>query len=324
MKKTALILTLSLIVLGSSFLSSEAHMTSQPRQTNDVILMVWNDGWGYPFDQKVEVPVYLSGSGETPTIAISFSIHEYGTGLYYGDDPGENWKNITITGDILDSLNGLNIVHLTYGDWQATVTPTQALGTFTLAIHWPSHGNASVNFQILNGTSTTPSTSTFLFDKDTNVTATVTDADGMPMKYASVYAFRPNDHTEFAAKVGTNIVGNGKDGQYRFSLNTTNQGNHPQDIVIAARGDNDHYWSLAKIQPTTAQPSLMFIKGRFTNLTIDNGNLTFKAVNIVTHALPFLNTTHYTHQELIVVHHVIAGFLTQRFILGICKVAVIA
>jgi hypothetical protein len=116
MTKAIPLVLIILMVLATSILPIQANQIPQPRQTGDIILTLLNDGYGDPTDGIVEVPAYTPGFGQTPTLALNFSIQAYGNAIYYGDDAGEDWKNITITGDILDPPNGANIHHLTCGD----------------------------------------------------------------------------------------------------------------------------------------------------------------------------------------------------------------
>jgi len=297
---------------------------ASPLKASSVSLVVTDDGSGDATDGLIDVPAYVPGSGETPTLTVLFTITGTGEGTraYYGDDPWEDWRNITLSGDVLYPLSPSTICHLVMGDWLALVTPTQTGGLVTLSIDWPGNGSANRTLLTINGTCVRPSITTFIYTNDTTVTATVTDADGEPLKYAYVYAYRATDHVEFFETIGDNTNGNGRNGEYSFLLNASNQGAQPQDIIIAANRVPG-YWGYARLQPTIPPTSFMLIRGRLTNLTITNTTISFTAVKIHTLTFSPLTTSLYTSGERFTITQTLIGVTTNHFILGVYRASII-
>jgi hypothetical protein len=225
-----------------------------------VQLTIVNDGSGKATDKKVDVPAY-TGGWEAPTIDISFDI--YGTSIsndlgraYYGDDPWEDYKNITVSGDILYPVDDTNLIHSTQGRWDAYVTPTKPGGTITLMIDWPGddNGTASQTIDIVNGTFVTPSIDAFPIGTDVNLTVTVKENDGIsPVKTAYVWLMWEDQATWANYTHGDpNEVGNGKNGEYTFWIPPNSKGNGstpdtaPQNITIAAEWTTG-YWGYARV-----------------------------------------------------------------------------
>ena len=320
------VLVLCTIVLCISLVPCQAWVIPASSFSNTVSLTILDDGSGNATDLLVDIPSYIPGSAQTPALAIRFSIEGTSGGAqrFYGDDPWEDWKNISLTGDVLTPLGPQNLWYShTQGEWMAIVTPITPGGTLNFTINWPGNGTASQTLHVVNGTFVRSSPSTFLYLKDISTVITVTDVDGEPLKYCDVYAFRMNDSVEFAVNHGTNSVGHGKNGEYVFSLNASNEGGRPQNLVFAAHWPPD-FWGYVKLEPTIAPVTVQLIRGKLANLSIDNGTISFKAVNIYTCAIPSLNTTQYTTHEKIIIHKIIIAFISQRYILGICRAAVIA
>jgi len=149
-----------------------------------------------PSSKKIDVPEYIPGSGHATKIPIQFDI--LGTSLtgeraYYGDDFWETYENITVEGDILYPVDAVHTGP--NGRWTATVTPTKPGGTITIAIDWPGddNGTASQTIEIVNGTNVVSSVDSFTVGEDFNITVTVTDVDGAPVKTGYVYLMWEND-----------------------------------------------------------------------------------------------------------------------------------
>jgi hypothetical protein len=208
-------------------------------------------------DNKIDfIPAYTGGY-EADTIDIDFSI--YGTSItndlgraYYGDDSWEDWKNITISGDILYPVDETTLTHSgTKGDWTATVTPTMPGGSITITIDWPGddNGTASQTIEIINGTQVNPATDMFTVGSDFNLTVTVKDADGAPLKYAYV-TIMWEDSAEFLNETnGDKTAGNGLNGEYTFWITADDQKTTaPQNITIAASSyPGSTFWGYAKV-----------------------------------------------------------------------------
>ena len=221
-----------------------------------VQLVIVNDGSETATDKKVNVPAYAYNTGSAGTIAIAFDI--FGRSLagdkaYYGDQTTtENWKNITVEGDILYPVNGTTLVHGTLGRWTATVTPTKPGGTIKLTIDWPGddNGTASQTIEIVNGTHVTSAVDKFTVGQHYNLTVTVKDMDEDFVKNANVSLMWENQNTQFNHTVGSNKAGNGLNGEYTFWINPTDDDNYPttapQNITVAAKW-YDGFWGYAKV-----------------------------------------------------------------------------
>jgi len=207
-----------------------------------------------PTKKKIEfIPAYTPLSGHAGTTVITFtifgrSITDEGGRAYYGDDTGEDVNNITVSGDLLYPVTP---VHITKGTWTATVTPTKPGGTITLAVDWPGddNGSASQTLDVVNGTTVTPSATKFTVGSDYNLTVTVVDIDGDPVKTANVYLMWENDAMgQFNMTTGDNTVGNGKNGEYTFWIivDDDTPSTAPQNLTIAAQWATD-YWGYALV-----------------------------------------------------------------------------
>lgn len=226
-----------------------------------VQLVIVNDGSGSPTDKKVNVPEYLS-TGTAATIDIVFDIFgrsiidEY-RNAYYGDDADELdgvMDNLTIDGDILYPLTEADLVYSgSKGRWTATVTPTKPDGTITLTIDWPGdeNGTATQTIEIVNGTYVTSAVDSFTVGMDFNLTVTVTDMDGSPVKNAQVYLMWEDVPYEFNSTIGNNQPGRGYNGQYTFWIqpykkDSTTPNVAPQNITVAARW-YEGFWGYTKV-----------------------------------------------------------------------------
>lgn len=211
----------------------------------------------YP-DNKIDyIPMYTGGY-VADTIDINFAI--YGTDVtddlgraYYGDDSWEDWENITIEGDILYPVDETTLVHSgTKGNWTASVTPTMPGGSITITIDWPGddNGTASQTLSIINGTQVIPAVDNFTVGSDFNLTVTVNDMDGAPLKYAYVTLMWQDEVLLLNETEGDNKVGNGLNGEYTFWITTDEQPDiAPQDITIAASSyPGSTFWGYATVQ----------------------------------------------------------------------------
>jgi hypothetical protein len=202
-----------------------------------------------PSSKKIDVPAYLGG-GHAPITTISFDI--LGTSItgeraYYGDNSWEDYKNITVDGDILYDVeadySGSN------GRWTADVTPTKPGGTITITIDWPGddNGTASQTIEIVNGTNVVSSVDSFTVGEDYNLTVTVTDIDGAPVKNAYVYLMWEDIGDQFNDTIGTNKPGNGYNGEYTFWIKSDEEPTPaPQNITIAAEWYSG-FWGYTKV-----------------------------------------------------------------------------
>ena len=224
-----------------------------------VQLVIVNDGSGTATDKKVDIPAYTSGDDQAPIITIQFDI--FGTSIsdaqgraYYGDDnPPEDYKNITISGDILYPVDATTLTHGTLGRWTAAVTPTKPGGTITIAIDWPgdNNGTATQTIEIVNGTHVTSAVEKFTVGQHFNLTITVKDMDGDPVKNAQVWLIWEDGNGQFNSTNGTSKAGNGLNGEYTFWINpddSTYPTTAPQNITVAARlYPTSAFWGYTKV-----------------------------------------------------------------------------
>jgi len=208
-------------------------------------------------DNKIDYIPEYTGSYHAATIAIHFSI--LGTSItndlgraYYGDDSWEDWKNITVTGDILYPVDETTLVHSgTRGNWTATVTPTKPGGSIIITIDWQGddNGTASQTIEIINGTQVTPAVDEFTVGSDYNLTVTIKDMDGAPLKYAAVYLMWEDGGLALNETEGNKDPGNGANGEYTFWITADDQlATAPQNITIAAQAyPGADYWGYAKV-----------------------------------------------------------------------------
>ncbi|MCK5030421.1 MAG: hypothetical protein KAR64_03045, partial [Thermoplasmatales archaeon] len=215
-------------------------------------------------DKKVNVPAY-SGNGDdaADTVNISFtimgrSISDDQGRAYYGDDAGEDQYNITISGDMLypihrysGSLSG-TLLNNGDGTWNAVVTPNKPGGTITIAVNWPgsNNGSASQTIEIVNGTQITTSVDIFTVGQHINLTITIKDMDGDPIKSSRVYLFWKGGgaSSDVNDTTGNNKAGNGQNGEYTFWIKSDEQGSTaPKNITIAASWPGQAFWGYANV-----------------------------------------------------------------------------
>jgi hypothetical protein len=227
-----------------------------------VQLVIVNDGNGTANDKKVDCPRYTGTPERAPRIGIVFDIlgrsisNEY-RNAYYGDDADELAgvkDNLTIEGDILYPINDSTLVYSgTDGRWTAYVTPTKPGGTITFSMDWPGdhNGTAIQTIEIVNGTYVTSAVDSFTVGADYNLTITVKDMDGTPVKNANVYLMWQDVPDEFNHTQGTNKAGKGLNGEYTFWIpehkdDATTPDSAPQNITVAAQWYGK-YWGYAKV-----------------------------------------------------------------------------
>lgn len=216
-------------------------------------IVIDNDGFGKANDKKVDVPVYTGGGvGPADTINVVFTI--FGntvTGAitdYYGDDAWEDWKNISITGDILYPMDGTTLTNVV-GTWTAVLTPTRPGGTINIKVTWNTTNTVlEETINIINGSTVTTSTDVIYVGEHTNLTVYVKDMDGDPVKTATVYLFEKGLGTiAINSTTGNNGAGNGKDGAYTFWILPTNFTEAPDNITIAAMWTTGR-WGYANVK----------------------------------------------------------------------------
>ncbi len=228
------------------------------KSSNPPVQLVVVNGGGV-VDGKIDVPSYVSGANQAPTSTISFDI--FGRDIsdaigqaYYGDDSWEDADNITVDGDILYPVDAVYSGSL--GRWTAAVTPTKPGGTITLTIDWPGddNGTASQTIEIINGTTVVSSVDSYTVGTDYNLTVTVTDMDGAPVKNAYVVLMWQDVPLKFNQTNGTNTAGKGLNGQYTFWIQShKNDANTPatapQNITIGVRQyyGSVQYWGYTKV-----------------------------------------------------------------------------
>ena len=223
-----------------------------------VQLIINNDGSGNAIDKKVDVPVYTPGSGTTPIITINFSIYgrsvtDEGGRAYYGDDYWEDWKNITVTGDILYPVSDHTLIHVgSIGDWSLMVTPTKPGGEINITINWPGEDNglAYQVLDIINGSTVVPTIDSFSFGEATDLMFSVHDIDGDLVKTANVYLIWEEDNNEFNDTAGNTHAGNGQNGEYSRLIYPGDDyypTSAPKNVTIAVKDPAYNNWGYAKV-----------------------------------------------------------------------------
>lgn len=288
-------MALSIILLFAGVTISPALPASFSKNAPilaSIDLIINDDGSGDPTDNEVNIPSYTPDSGNTPTLTINFTI--VGTNssentAFYGDNPWEDWKNITVTGDLLYPVNDTTLYHVgTKGDWNCAVTPTKPGGAIVLGIDWPGNGSATETLQIVNGTLLRPAVDSFPWGLDCNITVTITDMDGVFLKYAKVYLIWEEDDCEFNETEGNNKIGNGLNGEYTFWIRRADQGElPPKNITIAAQSyPGSSYWGYAKVMMERPNnPPLVFVDDDYNSSTPGWGYNHFNTIQDGTNAV---------------------------------------
>jgi hypothetical protein len=126
--KKELVVGIILVCMGTTIVPSESTTpTIDTMNTTSIGLVINNDGSGDPIDRNVDIPAYVPDSGITPTLTINFTITGSNSSedtAYYGDNSWEDWKNISIKGDLLYPVDETTLYHVgTKGDWNCHITP---------------------------------------------------------------------------------------------------------------------------------------------------------------------------------------------------------
>lgn len=219
---------------------------------------ITDDGYGTDRrDKKVDIPTTdPTTAGPREEITVGFRIYGRavtGTRAYYGDNTGEDEKNISITGDFLYAPKELT--HTGSGRWTVKLTPSKPGGSINIAIDWPgsNNGSDSETIHIINGTNVVPSVESFTYGDEFDLTITVTDMDGDPVKTSKVYLFW-HGGTAINDTTGINDVGRGANGEYTFHIKKSDQGTTaPKNITIAASwpnagGAGTDFWGYSKVE----------------------------------------------------------------------------
>jgi hypothetical protein len=231
-----------------------------------VQLKIIDDGSGNPTDKKVNIPLFTDGIGVQP-LFITFnitgtSITNAGGRLYYGDDDWEDAGNITVTGDLLWPVNedswDFTLDYNPAVGWGLWVLPTTPGGTITISIDWPGddNGTASQTIDVINGSFVSTNVDAFPIGENISLTVTVKDMDQEALKYADVYlVWQANpdepytDDDAFNSTTGDNTVGNGRNGEYTFLINTTQMGTWaPRHLTVAVNDDSSELSGYAAVE----------------------------------------------------------------------------
>jgi hypothetical protein len=249
------------LFIGTNIFLIRSTKAEKNQSSQSIQLLITDDGWGNPTDKQVDIPAYLPNSGITPTLSIHFTITGVNTSettAFYGDDPWEDWKNISIQGGILYPVNDSSLYHSgTQGDWICSLTPTLTYNheSITLGINWPGNGSANNNVQLINGSYVTPRVDSFPWGQGYNLTITVRDLDQEALKYTDVYLIWEENDVEFNHTMGENTVGNGRNGEYTFYISKEDQGeNIPKNITIAVTDASSQLSGYTKVFMNTPTP----------------------------------------------------------------------
>ena len=220
--------------------------------TPPVQLRILDDDSGDPTDKKVDIPMFSNGSGILP-LEVEFSvtgssITDVDGRLYYGDDPtapyNETSENFEVTGDILWPVDEDSFEWVSDGTWILNVLPSKPGGSFTISIDWPGddNGTASQTIDIVNGSFVTTNFDSFAVGENVTLTVTVKDMDQESLKYATVWLVwedlasptRESELDAFNDTIGNNEIGNGRNGEYTFLVDTDQQGDYaPRYLAVA-------------------------------------------------------------------------------------------
>ncbi len=126
--------------------------------------------------------------------------------------------------------------------------PTKPGGTITIAVDWPGddNGTDSDAIEVVNGSFVTTNFDTFAVGANVTLTVTVKDLDQEVLKYADVYlVWQANpgelgsELSAFNSTTGDNTVGNGRNGEYTFLVDTDQMGTWaPRDLTVAVNDDS--------------------------------------------------------------------------------------
>jgi len=213
-----------------------------------VQLKIIDDGDGNA-NKKVDIPQFSNSSGDgILPLEILFnitgtSITNDGGRLYYGDDPGEDWENITVTGDFLWPVDEDSFYYVDGEGWWLDVLPTMPGGSIIISIDWPGddNGTDSETIEVVNGSFVTTNIDSFPVGENITLSVTVKDMDQESLKYADVYLVwedliltPESEPYAFNDTSGDNSVGYGRNGEYSFLVDTDQQGEYaPRYLAVA-------------------------------------------------------------------------------------------
>ncbi|UCB58565.1 MAG: hypothetical protein JSV67_08180 [Thermoplasmatales archaeon] len=234
---------------------NESYIFTIGAAPSTIRLEILDDGWGTKRnDLIIDIPTTSPGAaGPAEIVPIKFRVYGRtvaGSRAYYGDDSHEDRHNISVTGDILYPMNATSLAYDSANNWwYANVTPIKPGGTVSIECAWPGSNNGTVSqtLNVINGTRLSVGAESFVYGPHTNITITVTDMDGDPVKTATVYAFWRGGGA-IKSYTGNNTERFGKDGEYTIWLKPSDQGNWaPRNITFAANWPGAGYWGYGSI-----------------------------------------------------------------------------
>ena len=219
-----------------------------------VDLKITNDGYGTVDDNKVDIKYDKTTGGPAKPIYIKFKIYGRsvtGNRAYYGDDsdPDENWKNITVSGDILYAVTSTTLTY-SGGVWNATVIPTKPGGEIKIAVNWPgsNNGSDSETISIVNGTYVSASVPSFTYGEHLNLTVTVKNQYNVPEYNSDVNLFWEGGGAINSTTLSPTLTP-ATDGEYTFWIKPENQGTTaPKNITIAAKTAGTSFWGYTTVK----------------------------------------------------------------------------
>jgi len=217
-----------------------------------VDLKITNDGYGTIDDNKVDIRYDKATGGPAKPIYIKFKIYGRsvsGNRAYYGDNAHENWKNITVSGDILYAVTSTTLTY-SGGVWNATVIPTKPGGEIKIAVNWPgsNNGSDSETISIVNGTHVSASVPSFTYGEHLNLTVTVKNQYNVPEYNSDVNLFWEGGGAINSTTLSPTLTP-ATDGEYTFWIKPENQGTTaPKNITIAAKTAGTSFWGYTKVK----------------------------------------------------------------------------
>ena len=151
---------------------------------------------------------------------------------YYGGEIKDFGENITVSGNALflpataDEIPGAK--H-SKGTWTIPLIPTMSLGggEIIFSVDWEGHGKhteiLNVGGSKNNGTVVSISPSSFVIDKDVELTVTVLDSKGTSFMNAEVSLYWIKNGTLQGKAINHTAGGGDSEGRYTFAFNTSDQ-----------------------------------------------------------------------------------------------------
>lgn len=251
------IFLLSCFTMTNAFGKNNIAATSGTLPVRLTIIDDGDNGTGSTIDNKVNVPAFTPGSNTVGTVNTFFTINGTDGGddqgrRYYGDDTHEDWKNITVTGDILFPVTSATLAHQGNGVWKLTWIPTKAGGSLTITINWPgsNNGSDSETINIINGSIVTTNIPSFFYGETVDVTATVKNNAGTLQEYADVYLIWFSGPTRVNSTVpGSGATGKGEKGEYTYKISPSDlPSSAPDNLTIATKTPDVNHWGYANIK----------------------------------------------------------------------------